>query len=137
MNLPSLSPDSNAPSQTAEESDDPFASQPTTKIKRRSADRDVVEIEDEEDNEEEEERREGIPADLLSVLLHQFFEDKTRMSKGANAAVGSYMETFVREGVARCMWAGRERREEGVVEVSYMIGEIGRGMMANVCECVG
>ncbi|TVY34159.1 hypothetical protein LOCC1_G007699 [Lachnellula occidentalis] len=129
IGLPSLSPDSDDPSsashsqtQTAEESDDPFASLPAVSKSRKRqfggkgdgmASRDVVEID--EDGDEGEERREGIPADLLSVLLHQMFrKEGTRMTKGANAAVGKYMETFVREGVARCVWAGAERRGEGV-----------------------
>ncbi|TVY25741.1 Centromere protein X [Lachnellula hyalina] len=142
IGLPSLSPDSDDPSsaspshsQTAEESDDPFASQPVVpKSKKRQSggkgvdmdmdmdggrNRDVVGIDEDADGEEGDERREGIPPDLLSVLLHQMFrKEGTRMSKGANAAVGKYMETFVREGVARCVWAGAERRGEGgVVEV--------------------
>ena len=62
---------------------------------------------------EEDERQEGIPEDLLSVLLHEFFKEKgkggTRVSKDANKAVGKYMETFVREALARAAWA----REEG------------------------
>lgn len=32
-----------------------------------------------------------------------------RISKGAVKAVGKYMDTFVREGVARGAWAGSER----------------------------
>lgn len=68
---------------------------------------------------EEEERKEGIPSDLLTVLLHEFFKEKTRMSKGASKAVGKYMDTFVRETVARCSYAGKERGQEGILEVSF------------------
>jgi len=35
-------------------------------------------------------------------LLHEFFEkDATRISKDANAAVGKYVDVFVREAIAR------------------------------------
>ncbi len=50
-----------------------------------------------------------IPPKLLTKLLHHHFEgDKTRISKDANALVGKYMETFVREALAR---AAYERSE--------------------------
>lgn len=43
-----------------------------------------------------------IPSDLLSRLLHDFFEDeRTRVSADANALVAKYMETFVKEALAR------------------------------------
>ena len=52
-----------------------------------------------------------IPPKLLTKLLHHHFADeKTRLSKDANAIVGKYMETFVREALAR---AAFERREVG------------------------
>ena len=50
-----------------------------------------------------------IPPKLLTKLLHHHFEhDKTRISKDANELVGKYMETFVREALAR---AAFERSE--------------------------
>ncbi|KAH8668045.1 CENP-S associating centromere protein X-domain-containing protein [Tricladium varicosporioides] len=65
-----------------------------------------------DDNEEA--RQESIPPNLLSHLLHSMFTQQgTRISKSANAAVGRYMETFVREGVARCVWARAEGAEGG------------------------
>lgn len=54
---------------------------------------------------------ETIPPELLTTLLHEFFVDEhTRISKGANRAVGKYMETFVREAIAR---ANYERNGNG------------------------
>jgi len=50
-----------------------------------------------------------IPPQLLTKLLHHHFSDeKTRIGKDANAVVGKYMETFVREALAR---AAFERSE--------------------------
>jgi len=65
---------------------------------------------DVEEEESEGERREHIPPELLTVLLHSFFKKEgTRIGKEANKAVGMYMETFVREALARAAWI----REEG------------------------
>lgn len=59
-------------------------------------------------------RQTSIPSDLINVLLHGFFkEDKSRISNDANAAVGRYIETFVREAVNRADWAKRNGWEEG------------------------
>ena len=51
----------------------------------------------------------AIPPELLTRLLHEFFEDdRTRMSIDANALVAKYMETFVKEAIAR---AAIERKQ--------------------------
>ncbi|KAI9863335.1 MAG: hypothetical protein M1813_003777 [Trichoglossum hirsutum] len=51
-----------------------------------------------------------IPPKLLSKILHEHFEDeRTRISKDANAAVGRYMEIFVKEALARAV----EERKKG------------------------
>jgi len=43
-----------------------------------------------------------IPDDLLTRILHDFFQrEDTRMSKAANHAVGKYFEIFVQEAIAR------------------------------------
>lgn len=43
-----------------------------------------------------------IPPKLLTKLVHHHFEkEKTRIGKDASALVGKYMETFVREAIAR------------------------------------
>ncbi len=69
-----------------------------------------MEIDIEGNDEGEGERGEHIPAELLTVLLHSFFKKEgTRIGKEANRAVGMYMETFVREALARAAWI----REEG------------------------
>lgn len=68
-----------------------------------------MEAEDEEeeepevgDDEEEEEPAQTIPPDLLSRILHEFFEkDGTRITKPANSTVAKYMDVFVKEAIAR------------------------------------
>jgi hypothetical protein len=56
-----------------------------------------------------------IPNELLTRLLHEFFaKDATRMSKDANAAVGKYMDIFVREAIARTA----VEKQGGFLEVS-------------------
>jgi centromere protein X len=68
---------------------------------------------------EEEGRTEHIPADLLTRLLHECFkEEGTRISKDANKAVERYMETFVREALARAAFMRAEGGERGFLEVS-------------------
>ncbi|MCJ1379527.1 hypothetical protein MMC17_002628 [Xylographa soralifera] len=50
-----------------------------------------------------------IPPELLTTLLQHHFEDKQmRVGKDAKAVIGKYMETFVREAIAR---AAFERSE--------------------------
>ncbi|RYP93752.1 hypothetical protein DL770_000124 [Monosporascus sp. CRB-9-2] len=57
---------------------------------------------------------ETIPPDLLTRLLHEFFEKEgTRISKDANAAVTKYMDIFVRETIARTA----VEKESGFLEV--------------------
>ncbi|KAI9737609.1 MAG: hypothetical protein M1818_005613 [Claussenomyces sp. TS43310] len=54
--------------------------------------------------------RATIPSELLTRLLHDFMSDGMRISKGADKAMGLYVETFVREAIAR---AAFERNEAG------------------------
>ncbi|KIM96438.1 hypothetical protein OIDMADRAFT_58760 [Oidiodendron maius Zn] len=116
FSLPAL--DSSEP----ESESDPFASQPKAKSRPRT------QIDSEEEDPitattipEEDERKERIPPELLTRLLHEFFKhENTRMSKDAGSAVGRYMETFVREAVARAENTVREReggRGDGFLEV--------------------
>ncbi|KFY52323.1 hypothetical protein V496_08512 [Pseudogymnoascus sp. VKM F-4515 (FW-2607)] len=62
---------------------------------------------------------ETIPPALLTTLLTEFFADeRTRISKGADKAVGKYMETFVREAIARAAFErGGDGRGDGFLEV--------------------
>ncbi|KFY15530.1 hypothetical protein V492_01928 [Pseudogymnoascus sp. VKM F-4246] len=62
---------------------------------------------------------ETIPPALLTTLLTEFFADeRTRISRGADKAVGKYMETFVREAIARAAFErGGEGRGDGFLEV--------------------
>jgi centromere protein X len=53
-----------------------------------------------------------IPPQLLTKILHEFLEDDTmRISNAANAAVGEYIKTFVREAIWRADAAMKEGRE--------------------------
>ncbi|KAI4859797.1 CENP-S associating centromere protein X-domain-containing protein [Hypoxylon rubiginosum] len=76
----------------------------------------TMDIDDEEQpgQEDEDEERKTIPPELLTHVLHQFFEkDGTRVSKDANAAVAKYMDIFVREAIARTV----VEKEKGFLEV--------------------
>jgi centromere protein X len=73
----------------------------------------AMEVEDDEDGDEEE--RKTIPPELVTRLLHEFFENKgTRLSREANAAVARYMDVFAREAIARAA----AERDGGFLEVS-------------------
>ncbi|KAI0399222.1 CENP-S associating centromere protein X-domain-containing protein [Xylaria palmicola] len=53
-------------------------------------------------DDEDVESKKTIPPELLTRILHEFFEkDGTRISKDANKAVAKYMDIFVREAIAR------------------------------------
>jgi len=59
-----------------------------------------------------------IPAKLLTRLLYEGFEDKDmKIGKEAMAIFGKYVETFVREGLARAI---AERQEEGGVSDGFV-----------------
>ncbi|RCI14259.1 hypothetical protein L249_6173 [Ophiocordyceps polyrhachis-furcata BCC 54312] len=52
--------------------------------------------------EEQTEPEKTIPRDLLTRVLHEFFvKGATRISRDANAAVGKYVDVFVREAIVR------------------------------------
>ncbi|KAJ0305806.1 hypothetical protein COL5a_002607 [Colletotrichum fioriniae] len=85
---------------------------------QREADDPEEEVEEEGEEQDEEAEDEGpdntIPPELLTRLLHEFFEkDDTRLSKDANLAAGKYMDIFVREAIARCV----HERPGGFLEV--------------------
>ncbi|TAQ90374.1 hypothetical protein B7494_g1325 [Chlorociboria aeruginascens] len=88
--LPSLSPDSPASSENdlfqspAASDTDPAPPSPSQEV--------------------EEGFRNRIPPDLLTRLLHEFFGDNTRVQQDAGKAVGMYIETFIREAVARAAY---------------------------------
>lgn len=70
-------------------------------------------VDDEDDEDEEPEK--GIPPDLLTRILHEFFEkDGTRITKDANNAMAKYMDIFVKEAIARAA----AERTGGFLEVS-------------------
>ncbi|KAK7534944.1 CENP-S associating centromere protein X-domain-containing protein [Phyllosticta citribraziliensis] len=58
--------------------------------------------------------KDPIPAKLLNALLHEGLEDKeVRIGKEAMAVTQKYVETFVREALARAM-IGRQTEEESL-----------------------
>jgi hypothetical protein len=66
--------------------------------------------------EEETPPEKTIPKELLTRLLHEFFaKDATRLSRDANAAVGKYVDVFVREAIARTA----VEKQGGFLEVSW------------------
>ena len=79
-----------------------------------------------------------IPPALLTKLLHHHFQDESmRIGKEANGVVGKYMETFVREAIARAAFErseaeggeGRGGWQGGFLEVSdfdFRLWEEGR-----------
>jgi hypothetical protein len=61
-----------------------------------------------------------IPQKLLTRLLYEGFEDKNmKIGKEAMSAVGKYMETFVREALARAVY----EREEADAELGKGTGD--------------
>ncbi len=81
-----------------------------------------------------------IPPALLTKLLHHHFKgERTRIGKEADGVVGKYMETFVREAVARAAFERAESGKEGggggwsggFLEVSWLKG-VGVGMLGVV-----
>jgi len=57
-----------------------------------------------------------IPPALLTKLLHHHFKEcKMRIGKDAKGVVGKYMETFVREAIARAAFERSEAVAQGTV----------------------
>lgn len=74
----------------------------------------AVELDDDDDEEPEK----TIPPELLTRILHGFFEkDGTRITKDANNAVAKYMDIFVKEAIARAA----AERDGGFFEVSSVV----------------
>ena len=66
-----------------------------------------------------------IPPALLTRLLHHHIQDsKVKIGKDANGVIGKYMETFVREAIARAAFernqAGRTGMDGEILEVSML-----------------
>lgn len=71
-------------------------------------------LEDPGDDDDDEEPEKTIPPELLTRILHEFFEkDGTRITKDANNAVAKYMDIFVKEAIARAA----AERDGGFLEV--------------------
>lgn len=87
---------------------------------RRNHERDDDDVADEPeimeiDSDDDQEKSNTIPPDLLTRILHEFFEKEgTRITKEANNAVAQYMDTFVKEAIARAA----AERPGGFLEVS-------------------
>lgn len=69
-------------------------------------------------DDDDEEPEKTIPPELLTRILHEFFEkDGTRITKDANSSVAKYMDIFVKEAIARAA----AERDGGFLEVSTAI----------------
>lgn len=67
-----------------------------------------------DDDDDDEDPQRTIPPDLLTRILHEFFEkDGTRITKDANNAMAKYMDVFVKEAIAR----SAAERDRGFLEV--------------------
>ncbi|KAF2492392.1 hypothetical protein BU16DRAFT_542289 [Lophium mytilinum] len=63
----------------------------------------------------DESERPAVPAPLLARLLHEGFEDpKVKIQREAMSVVGKYVETFVREAVARAAFEREDASGGGV-----------------------
>ncbi|EFQ31605.1 hypothetical protein CGRA01v4_01430 [Colletotrichum graminicola] len=104
-----------AAQQPARKKSGPFELSDSDAASRAVEDEEEAEEQNEDEDEEDADAPENtIPPELLTRLLHEFFEkDDTRLSKDANAAAGKYMDVFVREAIARCI----HERPGGFLEV--------------------
>ena len=119
-----------------EDSDELDETPPKKKQKRQTIDISEDEDGDEEEQEEASEHEEpartaktkqtaisddpAIPQKLLTRLLYEGFEDKNmKIGKEAMTVVGKYMETFVREALARAVY----EREEAETELGKDTGD--------------
>jgi histone H3/H4 len=85
------------PARDASESSNPFESSDDQVEVEENVTNQTINVE-----EEQEEPEKSIPKALLTRILHEFFaKEATRMSRDANAAVGKYVDVFVREAIAR------------------------------------
>ena len=57
----------------------------------------------------------SIPIPLLHRIMHHSFKnpEETKLSTDARACMGRYIETFIREGIARCAFEVGEKATEG------------------------
>lgn len=84
--------------------------------RRRDDSEEFMEVDEElnDDDDDEEEPEKTIPPELLTRILHEFFEkDGTRITKDANNALAKYMDIFVKEAIARAA----AERDGGFLEV--------------------
>jgi len=90
---------SKAPSSKRDQ--DPFASGEDD-AREDESEQEVEEADDVQEDTEAEAPENSIPPELLTRLLHEFFQkDGTRITKDANEAVAKYVDIFVREAIAR------------------------------------
>lgn len=114
-----------------DELDEPQPKRQQQKKKRKSVSDDEEDEADEQDERSEEEQPArkkaktihedpAIPQKLLTRLLYEGFEDKNmKIGKEAMTVVGKYMETFVREALARAVY----EREEAEAELGKDTGD--------------
>jgi hypothetical protein len=78
----------------------------------------------------------AIPPTLLTKTIHAHFEDQNlRMSKAASGAVAKYMETFVREALARAAFERAEESEKTSGKRRDMFLEVRSGLLSRGRYC--
>ena len=90
---------------------------PSSSLASSSSGDDTMESEasqiEEDDSEEDKNQPPLIPAQLLTKLFHHFFTDKdTRIGAQARVVAGKYLETFVREAIARAAYERGQSAKE-------------------------
>ncbi|KAF2197718.1 hypothetical protein GQ43DRAFT_443996 [Delitschia confertaspora ATCC 74209] len=69
----------------------------------------------------EEQTTAPIPLPLLARLLHEGFDDKgMKMQQGALELAGKYMETFVREAIARAQFERGDADKGGAIQDGFL-----------------
>ncbi|KAG8162586.1 hypothetical protein KVR01_008351 [Diaporthe batatas] len=90
---------------------------PSPEGRRRDGSQEATETDqdmDDDEDDDNEEPEKTIPSELLTRILHEFFEkDGTRITKDANNALAKYMDIFVKEAIARAA----AERDGGFLEV--------------------
>lgn len=77
-------------------------------------DEEAEDVTQQEDDDEDDDPEKTIPPELLTRILHEFFEkDGTKITRDANSAVAKYMDIFVKEAIARAA----AERNGGFLEV--------------------
>lgn len=98
-----------------EEEDNDDDNEPTDQEADETSDADMMLAEITHNLPDDEALEPSIPVPLLHRIMHHSFKnpEETKLSTDARACVGRYIETFIREGIARCAFEVGEKVQEG------------------------